>query len=284
MSIGIPSNVANLLIPRPDLFDLHLLFRVSPSLMNDEPIAIVLAAGRGTRMKSDLPKVLCPVLGRAMINWVLDALNEAGFRRCIVVVGYKEELVRAELAGRSHVEFAVQSEQKGTGHAVQMCDDLLIDHDGPVLVVAGDSPLIQSDSIAQLLASFQSTHAACLLGTLIKDDPHGLGRIVRDREGKFVGIVEQADATAQQLEIREVNMSTYLFDCEALRWALSKLSNDNAQGELYLTDCPGLIKADGRYVDAKSVLKPCESISINTVEQLGLAEEKMRELGYPCKS
>ncbi len=112
-----------------------------------QPLAVVLAAGRGTRMKSDLPKVLFPVLGRPMVHWVLDALNAAGITRSVVVVGYREELVREELAGRSGIEFALQSQQLGTGHAVQMCRDHIQSQNSPVLVVAGDSPLIQASSL-----------------------------------------------------------------------------------------------------------------------------------------
>lgn len=245
-----------------------------------EPIAVVLAAGRGTRMKSDLPKVLFPVLGRPMIHWVLDALQAAGIRKQIVVVGYRADDVRAELAGRDGVDFALQAEQLGTGHAVTQCSTLLADHRGPVLVVAGDSPLIQSESIATLLTQFTSGGYACLLGTLLKDDPSGLGRIVRDANGKFESIVEHKDATQQQLLIREVNMSTYLFDGQDLLWSLSKLGNTNSQGEYYLTDCPEILLSAGKKVDAIAALKPCESLSINTIDELGQVELKMIEMGY----
>lgn len=248
--------------------------------------AIVLAAGKGTRMKSELPKVLFPVLGRPMIHWVLDALEKAGIQRKIVVVGYRDDLVRAELASRSGVEFALQAEQLGTGHAVQMCRDLLKNNNGvsqnndPVLVVAGDSPLIQSTSVATLLSEFESGGWDCLLGTLMKDNPKGLGRIVRDEQGKFSRIVEQKDATPAEQEIREVNMSTYLFQRDGLLWALENLKNENAQSEYYLTDCPALLLKAGKRVDAKPVLKACESLSINTIEELGIVESKMQELGY----
>lgn len=259
-----------------------------------EPIAVVLAAGRGTRMKSDLPKVLFPVLGRPMIHWVLDALQAAGFRRQIVVVGYRADDVRQELSGREGVDFALQTEQLGTGHAVEQARHLLQSHQGPVLVVAGDSPLIQADSIKKLLSQFRDGGTeqhqddgsaivpsySCLLGTLLKDDPTGLGRIVRDSSGKFAAIVEHKDATEQQRSIREVNMSTYLFDCKDLLWALSRLGNSNVQGEFYLTDCPGILLNSGKKVDAVAVLKPCESLSVNTIDELGLVEAKMKELGY----
>ena len=244
------------------------------------PIAVVLAAGRGTRMKSDLPKVLFPVLGRPMIHWVLDALEAAGIQKSIVVVGYRADDVKHELRARKNVSFALQAEQLGTGHAVQMCRDQLKDHSGTVMIVAGDSPLIQATSVAKLLKEFENGSWACLLGTLEKENPAGLGRIVRDAAGKFERIVEQKDATAEQLLIREVNMSTYLFNNGALLAALGQLSNSNAQGEFYLTDCPEILRKAGRAVDALPVLRACESLSINTIDELALVEAKMQELGY----
>lgn len=268
-AIAFGYTVASFRIPR----------RWNPQVAQD-PIAVVLAAGRGTRMKSDLPKVLFPVLGRPMVHWVLDSLQRASFLKQIVVVGYRAEDVKTELAGREGVDFALQADQLGTGHAVAQCRSLLQDHDGPVLVVAGDSPLIQTESIMQLLQQFRSQDYSCLLGTLIKDDPTGLGRIVRDSSGKFASIVEHKDATEDQRAIREVNMSTYLFDCQDLLWALSQLGNSNSQGEYYLTDCPGILLAAGKRVDAVSVLKPCESLSINTIDELGLVEAQMQNLGY----
>ncbi len=244
------------------------------------PVAVVLAAGRGTRMKSELPKVMFPVLGRAMIHWVLDALQAAGCERSIVVVGYRADDVRQELSGRADVSFALQDQQLGTGHAVEMCRPQLKSHTGPVLVVAGDSPLIQTLSIKRLLVEFSRGKQTCLLGTLHKEDPTGLGRIVRDENGKFERIVEQKDATDEQRQIREVNMSTYLFENQALLWALSQLSNSNAQGEFYLTDCPAILRNAGHQVDALPVLRDCEALSINTIDELALVEAKMQELGY----
>ncbi len=230
-------------------------------------------------MKSELPKVLVPVCGRPMIDYVIDALAAAGIGRIVVVVGYREEDVRAQLAGRPGVVFARQAEQKGTGHAVMCAREYLAGHDGPVVVVAGDSPLMQSDSLRQLLAEFDRSRPACLLGTGTKDDPQGLGRIVRDDGGKFVGIVEERDATPAQKQIREVNLSCYVFGGQALLAALEQIRADNAQGEYYLTDCPGALLAAGRDVRALNVLKPCEALSINNMEELAAVEEAMRAMG-----
>lgn len=251
------------------------------------PVAVVLAAGQGTRMKSDLPKVLFPVLGRPMIEYVLDALAAAGVERVIAVVGYRADDVRSVLADRKHVEYALQTERLGTGHAVKMAVPLLEGHDGPVLVVAGDSPLIQPSSIKELLAHFQQHRPACLLGTLHKANPAGLGRIVRDEARQFLGIVEEKDATREQRQITEVNMSTYLFDCRELLYALAQLKNENRQQEFYLTDCPGILRSEGKRVEALPVLKDCEALSINTIDELQSVEAEMRRLGYsivdnPC--
>jgi bifunctional UDP-N-acetylglucosamine pyrophosphorylase/glucosamine-1-phosphate N-acetyltransferase/UDP-N-acetylglucosamine pyrophosphorylase len=255
--------------------------------------AIVLAAGKGTRMKSELPKVLFPVLGKPMIHWVIDALEGAGIRRIVVVVGYRADDVRAELAKRpkspegAELEFALQEQQLGTGHAVQMCVPLLqaqTSAQGPVLVLAGDSPLVQTSSISELLAAFREGKYACLLGTLLKDNPEGLGRIVRDTSGHFQKIVEHKDATQEQRAIREVNMSTYVFDKSRLISALGQLSNNNSQSEYYLTDCPAILLRAGDRVDALATLKSCEALSINTIDELAAVENKMKELGYPCVS
>ena len=241
-------------------------------------VAVVLAAGKGTRMKSDLPKVLVPVLGRPMIEYVLDTLEAAGFDEIIVVVGYRGDLVRMDLADRPRVKFVDQPQQQGTGHAVMMCRPLLVAHQGPVMVVAGDSPMLQRDSVEALLAEFRRSSPACLLGTAHKDDPRGLGRILRDAEGRFVGIIEEKDATELQRRLTEVNMSTYVFNCADLQTSLDQLRADNAQSEYYLTDCPGLLRSAGRLVEAHPVLKPIEALSINTPDELLVVEEAMRTL------
>jgi bifunctional UDP-N-acetylglucosamine pyrophosphorylase / glucosamine-1-phosphate N-acetyltransferase len=238
--------------------------------------AIVLAAGKGTRMQSDLPKVLVPVCGRPMIEYVLDALAAGGVERVVAVVGYRADAVRSAIDGRPGVEFVLQTEQLGTGHAVMACRELLADFRGPVLVVTGDAPLMQADSVAALLADFARRPAACVLGSAHKDDPGGLGRILRDARGEFVGIVEHRDATDEQRRITEVNMSYYVFDCQDLLGALDQIRPNNRQGEYYITDAPGLLAAQGKEVRALCVLKPCEALGINTLDELAAAEEELR--------
>lgn len=242
-------------------------------------LAIVLAAGKGTRMKSELPKVLVQVCGRPMIDYVLDALLASGIDEVIVVVGYRADDVRRALAGRERLRFVEQKEQLGTGHAVMVCRDALADHQGPVLIVAGDSPLTQADSLVRLLAEFDRQQPACLLGTAQKPNPHGLGRIIRDGEGNFVGIVEERDASDAQKQINEVNMSCYVFNCPDLLFSLDQLRPTNAQAEYYLTDCPGALKAAGRKVEARAVLKPIEALSINTPEELAAVENVLHQGG-----
>ena len=242
-------------------------------------LAIVLAAGKGTRMKSDLPKVLVQVAGRPMLRYVIDALRAAGVKRIVVVVGYRAELVRAELAGEAGVEFADQTEQLGTGHAVMMCRPQLADRQGPVVIVAGDSPLLQAGSVASLLDEFADRRPACLIGTVRRDDPTGYGRIVRDSGGNFVGIVEEKDATPEQRAIREINVSTYVFDSHELLGALDQLRADNSQREYYITDCPAILMAAGKQVAALNVLKPVEALSINNPEELAKVELVIRDHG-----
>ena len=244
----------------------------------DAPIAIVLAAGKGTRMKSELPKVLCTACDRPLVAYVIDSLRTAGVEKIVSVVGYKAELVEQTLSDSyQNIEFALQSEQLGTGHAVMMCRDNIKDHNGPVVVVAGDSPMLQSDSIKTLLDDFSTNHPACLLGTLIHENPTGLGRIVRDDEGNFVGIVEEKDASDEQKKIDEVNMSTYVFDCQHLLATLDKLTDDNQQKEYYITDVPGILLQESQDVRALPVLKPIEALSVNTVEHLADVERAMKE-------
>lgn len=244
-----------------------------------QAIAVVLAAGKGTRMESELPKVLVPAGGRPMIEFVLTALREAGIGRILVVVGYRADQVRETLKGWHNLEFVDQPEQLGTGHAVKMCREQLAADAGPVLIVTGDSPLLQVDSVKQLLQLYAAEQPACILGTLLKEDPFGLGRIVRDPQGNFLGIVEEKDATAEQRAIREVNMSTYVFARQELVPVLDRLSNSNVQREYYITDAPGILRAEGKDVRALPVLKPCEALSVNRVSDLPAVEQAMRQLG-----
>ncbi len=244
--------------------------------MSAAPLAIILAAGKGTRMASDLPKVLVPVCGRPMVRYVIDAVKAAAVDRVLAVVGYRSDLVRQELAAEDGIEFIEQTEQLGTGHAVMMCREQLIRQAGPVLILAGDSPLTQPSSLRALLAEFAAQRPACLIGTAHKPNPAGLGRIVRGTDGEFLAIIEEKDATPDQRAITEVSLSTYVFRPDALLSALQQLTANNVQGEYYLTDCPGVLKAAGEPVFALPALQPCETLSINNLAELAAVEAEMR--------
>jgi len=244
--------------------------------MPPPPIAVVLAAGKGTRMGGDLPKVLHEAAGRPLVTWVLEALAAAGVGDRIVVVGYRADLVERALADTPGVSFALQREQRGTGDAVAAAADAIrarvaADPPGsrrPVVIVCGDSPMLRVESVTGLLSAWSARGASCLLGTAVTADPTGLGRIVRDPTGRFVRIVEQKDATEQERAIHEVNMSTYVFEASDLLRALARLEPDNAAGEYYITDCPGMLLREGLVVDAVACLDASETLSVNTPEQL----------------
>ncbi len=242
------------------------------------PAAIILAAGKGTRMGSDLPKVCHPVGGRAMVCAVVDACLEAGCEKVVVVVGYKRELVEealGEFGGR--VEFALQERQRGTGDAVlaalpNLDDDL----DRDVFVLAGDGPLIRSQTLSRLLDEHRNAGAAATLATSVIADPDGYGRIVREADGAFVAIVEQKNATPGQLEIREVNPSYYCFGGRDLAEAVDALEENEVSGEVYITDVPSILKARGRTVRVVDAVPPEDVLSVNTPEQLAEVDRVYR--------
>jgi bifunctional UDP-N-acetylglucosamine pyrophosphorylase/glucosamine-1-phosphate N-acetyltransferase/UDP-N-acetylglucosamine pyrophosphorylase len=241
-------------------------------------VAVVMAAGKGTRMKSELPKVLCEVCGRPMIEYVLDTLESTGIDRILVVIGYRGNLVREMLAHRKELEYCEQLEQKGTGHAVMMTRPSIAHFDGPLLVVAGDCPMIQRESIEAMFAEYEREPVACVMGTAYKDDPTGLGRIVRDADGQFQKIVEEKDATDIERQITEVNMSYYLFRTPDLLGVLDLLKTDNAQGEYYITDAPAVLISQGKRVVALPMLKPIEGLGINNIEELAAVNQAMQEI------
>jgi bifunctional UDP-N-acetylglucosamine pyrophosphorylase / glucosamine-1-phosphate N-acetyltransferase len=237
--------------------------------------AVILAAGQSKRMKSEIPKVLHQACGRPMIEYVLDAARESGAERMVVVVGHQAEMVRQALAHHPDVDFALQTEQKGTGHAVMMCREQLADHPGPVLILAGDTPLLKSSSLKLLFDVQQAEQAACVVGTARTEQNVGLGRIVRDDEGRFLRIVEEKDASAEERAITEINTGCFVFDGAALFDALAKVRSDNKQGELYLTDCAEILRETGERVVAACELSFEEAMGVNTQEQLAEVERVM---------
>ena len=242
----------------------------------DSPVAVVLAAGKSTRMKSACPKVLHEVCGRPMIEYVLDAARAAGVTRLVVIVGHEAHQVERALSRYPDVEFALQAEQRGTGHAVIMCAENLRDHNGPVMVLTGDAPLMQSRSFAGLLDDFHRFEAACVVGTARTAANFGLGRIVRDSNGEFLRIVEEKDASPEEKAIQEINVGCYVFDCQPLFAALQELRPNNKQGELYLTDCAAILKQHGKTVVASPRLEIAEALGVNTRAQLAEVEQTMQ--------
>lgn len=232
------------------------------------PVAVILAAGKSTRMKSEVPKVLHPVCGRLMIEYVLDAARAAGAEQLIVVVGHKADLVRSSLAHHRDVVFAEQTEQKGTGHAVMMCEKHLASHSGSVLILAGDTPLLQGSSLKALLDSQTTSGAACVIGTADTRNNDGLGRVVRDGAGAFQCIVEQKDASPEQRKITEINTGCYAFNTPLLLSALKGVKPNNSQSEYYLTDCPRILMDQGHKVAATCSLTIEEALGVNTRVQL----------------
>ena len=250
---------------------------------NSRVDAIIMAAGKGTRMGGDLPKVLYPVAGEPMVKWVVRACREAGAERCILVVGYKQELVREALADEPGVEFVEQLEQKGTAHAAQMAQPCFEGKPlGDLFVLAGDGPLIRAQTLSRLLEAHRRSGAASTLATSIIENPTGYGRIVRDDTGHFSAIVEQKDATDEQLAIKEVNPSYYCFDGPAMFKTIDQIGANNAQGEYYITDAPGLIKEQGHPVTVVDAVPPEDVLSINNPDQLAEVDRILRErLGLP---
>lgn len=239
-------------------------------------VAVILAAGKSTRMKSETPKVLHQVCGRPMIEHVLEAVRQAGVTQTVVIVGHKAEVVQAALAGQADVQFALQSEQKGTGHAVMMAEEVLKTHSGPVLVLAGDTPLLRAESLKGLLDEQKQAQAACVVGTATTENNAGLGRIVRDSAGKFLKIVEHKDASPEELSIQEINTGCFAFHGPDLLEALKQLRPENQQAEYYLTDCAEILLKAGKTVLAAPRLSIQEAMGVNTQEQLAEVAEVMR--------
>jgi bifunctional UDP-N-acetylglucosamine pyrophosphorylase/glucosamine-1-phosphate N-acetyltransferase len=234
-------------------------------------VALVLAAGQGKRMMSDLPKVLHPMAGRPLLAHVLGMLDELGVGRTVVVIGHQRERVQAAFP-EAPVEWAVQSEQRGTGHAVLCAGPALESFEGTLLVVCGDTPLLTAKTHHELLVGHASSGAAVTVLTMRVPDPKGYGRIVRGPGGALERIVEERDAGPEIRALDEVNSGIYAFDYPKLATVLSHLTAHNAQGEYYLTDTVALLRRDGHA--AAAVLAPDyrELLGINDVEQLAAAE------------
>lgn len=234
----------------------------------EKRLAVVLAAGKGTRMKSELYKVLHTINGISMVEHVLRAVQQSNVERIVTIVGHGAETVRDVLADQS--EFALQEEQLGTGHAVLQAKDLLKDEEGSTLVICGDTPLFSAETLNQLFEFHEESNAKGTILTAIAEDPAGYGRVVRQSDKEVSRIVEQKDANEEEQAITEINTGTYVFNNKALFEALDKVGNENAQGEYYLPDVISIMKEAGDIVKAFTMDNFDEAIGVN--DRIALAE------------
>lgn len=239
--------------------------------------AVVLAAGQGKRMNSDLPKVLHTMNGKSLIGILLDTLKKVGFEKILVVVGFKGEMVEKAVADYP-VEVVWQTEQLGTGHAVMMAQDKLADFDGVTLVALGDVPFLSESSIRLLFDKFHETNAAATCLSAILDDPTGYGRIIREGDSDILQkIVEHRDASEEIKKIGEINTGTFCFDNQELFKTLKQVKNDNDQSEYYLTDTIKIMRDNELSVSVVAVDDPDEVRGVNSMEQLDYLAEKFAE-------
>lgn len=235
-------------------------------------VALILAAGEGTRMKSDKPKVAHEILGKPMVNWVVATALEAGCERVVVVAGHHAEMVEALLP--EGVATVRQEQRFGTGHAVMSAREALAGFSGSLAVLSGDTPLLSAETVAGLIATRESSGSALTLLTTNLADPTGYGRIMRDfKDGSVARIVEDKDCSAEQRHITEINTGTYCFDAEVLFAHLDRLTTENAQGEYYLTDMVAVFGSEGLLVSALSTDDPLETLGVNSRVQLAEASK-----------
>src|SRR5690625_1497127 len=236
--------------------------------------AVILAAGHGTRMKSKLYKMLHPIVGRPMVQHVIEQLKATQVDELTTVVGYGADKVMERIGNES--KFVIQAEQLGTGHAVQQAEDLLKDKDGTTIVVCGDTPLITRETYMSLFAHHEKTESKATILTTKVPDPTGYGRVIRNEHDQVERIVEHKDGNEQELLIDEINTGTFCFDNKALFAALKQVSNDNAQGEYYLPDVIEILKKQSERVSAFLTPEFEETLGINDRVQLAHAEKVMK--------
>ncbi|UOQ84290.1 sugar phosphate nucleotidyltransferase [Gracilibacillus salinarum] len=241
----------------------------------NQTFAVILAAGKGTRMKSELPKVLHDVCGQSMVEHVIDRLQRISMDRIITVVGHQSELIKQHL-GES-LEYAHQEEQLGTAHAVQMCREKLHDQQGSTLIITGDTPLITEQTLQKCLEHHRQTEAAATILTMHPEDPAGYGRIIRDEHGQVVRIVEHKDATEKEREVNEVNTGIFCFDNQLLFKALDQVSTNNKQQEYYLPDVIEILKDQDEIISAAAVYDIEEGLGVNDTEQLAHAKDILQK-------
>lgn len=245
--------------------------------MGRELDILILAAGRGSRMQSDLPKVLHPLMGHPLLQHVLNAARVLEPREIGVIVGHRRDEVQAAVGG-SDLSFIVQDEQKGTGHAVRCAASRFAGRSGDVMVLSGDVPLMRSDTLIAFAEAHRDADVPASLITARLETPGSLGRIVRDpASGRVARIVEARDATAEELAIDEINSGIYLFRNEVLFEGLERVQVHQNSGEFYLTDVVKQLTEAQEHVHAEVIADPTEAMGINTRDELGEAELRLRD-------
>lgn len=239
--------------------------------------ALILAAGKGKRMKSEKSKVLHQVKGKSLIEYVVNALAIDEIERTGVIVSEQNIREIKKILG-SQVDYIIQKEQLGTGHAVLSAQSWLSEFIGKLVVVVGDAPFLEQQTIKDMITEFDRKDATCILLSAIYNQPPSYGRIVRDNEGALIKIVEEKDASAEEIKIKEVSSSHYCFDKTKLFSALKKIKNENAQGEYYLPDVIEIFIRNGEYVEALPVADPMITFGINSQEDLLMAERMMSDI------
>lgn len=236
---------------------------------------LILAAGKGSRMKSNLPKVLHKACGKSMVNHVIDTLRNGEVKDINVIIGTGADLVKKATEDRD-VSYSLQSEQLGTGHAVICAKDFLQNKKGIVAIFTGDAPLITEETVKELIRYHEEKNNKATILTSLIDDATGYGRVIRNEVGEVEKIVEHKDCSAEELKVNEINAGMYAFDIELLLSSLNKLNNKNAQGEYYLTDVIEILKTEGERVGA--VAAPLqETLGVNSRVQLAQVEKIMRD-------
>ncbi len=237
---------------------------------------VILAAGKGTRMKSSRPKVLHELAGRPIIEHVLRTVDALHAKASVVVIGHGADSVRAALAGRPALQFAVQSPQLGTGHALLQAESALAGKSGTLLLLYADVPLLQPNTLTRLVEHHRAAKAAATVLTMELAEPYGYGRIVRDKKGQITRIVEERDASADHRKIREVNSGIYCFDLKPVFGSLHQLETDNAQAEYYLTDLVSLYRQRRLRVETLRLDSPAELRGVNSRLDLADLGETLR--------
>jgi len=242
---------------------------------NAQLATIILAAGKGTRMKSDLAKVLHPIDGRPMLSFPVAVARKVGSREVVVIVGHQAELIE-EMMKDEELVFITQKEQLGTGHAVLQARDHFRRFEGTVLILCGDVPLLRSRTVGDLIVFHRAEKAAVTVMTTVLEDPAGYGRVVKDEGGAITRIVEARDATEEEKEIKEINTGIYCAEAPFLFEAVGEIDNHNAQGEFYLTDIVAVALRKGKKACSFIAADHREVMGINTQGELEEAEKVLR--------